>query len=80
MSYAGMYDPTPIPEPASKPEMRVVLACGETVWVEPWWWGDPLYGGWKPPAFGYCTLHRHTSLVRREAWPPERRSKRARDV
>jgi hypothetical protein len=71
MSYAGMYDPTPIPEPKKKPFMKVDLRCGEVVWAVPYWSSDPLYGGWFPPGFAWCEKHKITESVSRQHWPPE---------
>ena len=76
MSYAGMYDPTPVPEPKNKPLIRVVVACGSEVWADPVWVSDPLYGGWKPPGFTHCPDH-GSEFVRAEAWPPKRKSRGA---
>lgn len=75
MSYAGMYDPTPISEPKKKPDMLVLLVCGEKVWGIPWWMSDPLYGGWKRPDRAWCPIHKQEESVKSQAWPPEFRSK-----
>lgn len=72
--YAGEYDPTPVREPKTKPPMDVLLDCGHTVKATPYWSSDPLYGGWKPPAYAWCEADRSTVGVRRRVHPSESRT------
>jgi len=72
MSYAGLYDPTPVPEPKKKPKMSVELRCGETVMADnPWWSSDPIYGGWNAPYSTWCPKHKKSEIVARQSWPPK---------
>lgn len=68
MSYAGMYDPSPVPQPKrTPPKWDLLLACGHIGQREPYWSSDPLYGGWQPPAFAFCKTCWDTVSVRRRA-------------
>ncbi|WP_207559537.1 hypothetical protein, partial [Nocardioides sp. PD653] len=70
---AGLCDGIPLPEPKSKPSMDVLLDCGHTVTAVPYWSSDPLYGGWRPPAYAWCTTDCKTVHVRCRAEKPRSR-------